>query len=352
MEVGQTNRISGMDGLRGCSILFVLIGHSAGSANLPHFISVALDLIPGSLAVFGVEIFFLISGFIITHILLKKSELNFKDFYIKRAFKILPPLLVYFTFLFFVSIFTSFNLDLKGIIAGLLFIYNLQIFEVSNLCLHHLWSLSIEEQFYFVWPFALILLRKKSLRYASSIIIFVMIVQFASRLTFPNELILSAFRFQYILMGCLLALNYSKIITYLDSHYNLLIYISLSLVILSFLLRLGSTINPFSYEISTIIRSLGLGGLTIISTSNQRNIFYYVFNNRILGWLGLISYSIYIWQQFMFWPEPRYVGEVVNKSVFPLNMFLSILVGAVSYYTIEVNAFKCRSWVLRHHCKK
>lgn len=149
-----------LDGLRGLAILFILAYHNFGFINFFHF---------GWL---GVDLFFVLSGFLITDILLRTvGEKNFlKNFYVRRVLRIFP--LYYACLLLFLVIVPSLfhppelvyyadhQVWLWTYLQNWLF-----VLEDSNnvSTLHHLWSLSVEEQFYLVWPLVVLLLRKPRL---------------------------------------------------------------------------------------------------------------------------------------------------------------------------------------------
>src|SRR5260221_4908735 len=133
-------RIPSLDGLRAISIALVVWCHVGDGRGMYSY---------GS---FGVTIFFVISGFLITHLLAaeeeKRGSVSISDFYRRRAFRILPPAILYL-------------LVTAGLTSGvdvlhcLLFVRNLNPgSEVTS----HYWSLSIEEQFYLIWPAAFVLL--------------------------------------------------------------------------------------------------------------------------------------------------------------------------------------------------
>ena len=140
-------RIPSLDGLRAISILMVVVGHMGKSGHGPR---IFWDVY----AALGVKIFFVISGYLITTILLREHErtntISLRDFYIRRAYRILPAA---FVFMLLMSAIYWQQVRWWNLAAA--------VFYVANLDIHrpwifgHLWSLSIEEQFYLLWPGAL-----------------------------------------------------------------------------------------------------------------------------------------------------------------------------------------------------
>ncbi len=156
-------RIPSLDGLRAISISLVVVGHWA---ELRYHSDVA-----GAFANLGVRIFFIISGYLITTLLLKEhartSTIELREFYVRRAYRILPAAMV-----FMLPVFVIFWRELSWyhMAAAALYLAN---FDFSHpWFLGHLWSLSVEEQFYFLWPGVL----KKWHRHQVAILVGVVVV--------------------------------------------------------------------------------------------------------------------------------------------------------------------------------
>src|SRR5258708_2087737 len=143
------NHIPSLDGLRAISIVFVIVAHSAGTRNAPA----ALDyLLPfGNL---GVKIFFEISGFLITTLLLKElaasGRVSFKGFYWRRVLRIFPAFYAYIAIICAISALGLIHLKPGDLFHAITFTMNYH--HERAWYLNHLWSLSVEEQFYIVWP--------------------------------------------------------------------------------------------------------------------------------------------------------------------------------------------------------
>jgi peptidoglycan/LPS O-acetylase OafA/YrhL len=207
----QSRNIPSLDGLRAISVFMVVAAHMNGvlATNLP-FIPFWVYLVWGSL---GVQTFFVISGFLITHLLLKEltstGTISLKRFYFRRALRIFPPLYAYLAI--------GLALTLAGFFAG-----NVRAFIVAGTylsnylgggseLLEHTWSLSLEEQFYLLWPAALLFFgTKKSMKLA----VWVILLSPASRVVtyylWPSHRALLSGMLHTgldsIMFGCLLAL--------------------------------------------------------------------------------------------------------------------------------------------------
>lgn len=195
-----------LDGLRGIAIAAVVVGHTLQFGSLADATRAFGGL--------GVLLFFVLSGFLITDILFAESAhtgwVNLTAFYTRRALRLLPALLV------FVAIVTVLKLvgqlpkeSWTSVLASLLYVRN--IFGSGD-ALGHLWSLSLEEQFYVTWPLAFALLGVRRLR---TVIVFLLLMAVwravAIRMRLSNPAIGAFYerpwyRYDSILYGCLAAI--------------------------------------------------------------------------------------------------------------------------------------------------
>lgn len=169
-------RVAELDGLRGVAILLVVLWHYVGGAipTIPGTLPAYL-LLPLSLTYTGVNLFFVLSGFLIGGILLdnRESTRYFRTFYIRRFFRIIP--LYYIVLLIVLALFivrtflnpgTSFSLgSLEPFVTYFAFVQNVSMamHGVPTNVLSHTWSLAVEEQFYLTLPLAVWLLPRRGL---------------------------------------------------------------------------------------------------------------------------------------------------------------------------------------------
>jgi peptidoglycan/LPS O-acetylase OafA/YrhL len=159
-------RIPSLDGLRALSIFLVVSLHTLQRYSIDHRVAWGwYALFNGAC---GVEIFFVISGFLITSLLLqeqrKRGAFSLSGFYLRRAFRILPPLYFYIGFVVLLGIGGRITLNRSDIVSSLFFFHNFSR-DATMWPLEHLWSISVEEQFYLIWPFILfICIRHSGLR--------------------------------------------------------------------------------------------------------------------------------------------------------------------------------------------
>ena len=150
-----TERLHSLDGLRAISILLVLVGHVAGTVNSPGF------LLPlHNLGNFGVKIFFVISGFLITLLLLAEisryGRIDMRGFYLRRCFRIFPAFYFFIGFVVLANAGGFLDLHANDVLHAATFTMNYH--HDRAWALNHSWSLAVEEQFYLLWPLLLLLL--------------------------------------------------------------------------------------------------------------------------------------------------------------------------------------------------
>lgn len=164
--MAAAGHIRGFDGLRGLSIILVLLRHLAVEQWLPDVPLIRRlywDLASGEA---GVNIFFALSGFLITRLLLleqrRSGSIDLRKFYVRRFLRLLPPLLV-FLLISSVLLFTDrINIWAPGLLVSFFYLYNFIPSTHFDSELGHTWSLAVEEQFYLFWPFVLGAARRRT----------------------------------------------------------------------------------------------------------------------------------------------------------------------------------------------
>jgi|GEM_PF-5512959 len=146
----EMTRYQALDGVRAVAILFVLLAHVRGSSGAPEYPSWWWHL--GDIGNLGVRIFFVLSGFIITHILLRESarwkRIDIRAFYVRRVFRIIPPLAALMGVVALGMVLGCWQVSMRQFLMTLAFLGN---YTSGCWILSHLWSLAVEEQFYLLW---------------------------------------------------------------------------------------------------------------------------------------------------------------------------------------------------------
>lgn len=219
----SAHRIPSLDGLRGISIFLVLIGHSESTYSHYNRWDNFLLTIWGN-SNLGVLIFFVISGFLITTLLLNEYEktgyIKLSHFYLRRAFRIFPAFYCYLSVIFCLWMIGIIHLNWPIFGASALFLRNYgALFIHSNPSgdwfVGHTWTLAVEEQFYWLWPICLVLLKpNRASLIAALLIATAPILRTAEYFVLPATReqipIMLHTRVDSLMVGCLIALLYKN----------------------------------------------------------------------------------------------------------------------------------------------
>jgi peptidoglycan/LPS O-acetylase OafA/YrhL len=274
--------------LRAVSIITVLISHALPGAHPFWFRLLFLH------ADLGVRVFFVISGFLITTLLLQKESL--KQFYVRRARRILPAFVV---FLIAAALLGAPKADWPYVLT-----WTVNFDPHPAWMIGHLWSLSVEEQFYILWPLAIAFTGKRTWTVIAVIAVF----------AFPLKAINPALHYAFpvvcgpIALGCLLALYPVRV------RVPAWIFVPVIMVL-------------DAYDVRFVVNILvALCVARVVAAPPA------ALNWGPLMWLGKISYSLYLFQQLFL---DSISGKPAIPLPFPLNIAAPVAVAAASYYFIE-----------------
>lgn len=282
-----------IQGLRALAVLLVFIFHLNPSWLAGGFV--------------GVDIFFVISGFLVSSIILHKKEkgtFGFVDFYIGRIKRIVPVFLLLLIFVGIIGLWVYLSGDIQGLRKNM---FHAAIFNSNNYLasldnyfgassqenpLLHTWTLSIEMQFYFLLPLFLILINKKYIVPISTIIIIILFgYSFYNSAYLNNQ---SAMYFSLIaripefLIGTVFAVKANEIKKLIGSKQNIIAIISLIGIIVCGVLYTEHINFPGLWVILPCI----FAGIILVTTESKVSA---LFSNKILVHIGELSYSIYLW---------------------------------------------------------
>lgn len=314
-------RIPSLDGLRAISITLVVLSHLARSGH------VALDG-AGTYGALGVHIFFVLSGYLITGLLLKEhdrtSEISLKDFYVRRAFRLFPAAFVFLAVV--IAIYWR-QMSVYHVLAAVFYVANMDLSRPW--IFGHLWSLSIEEQFYLLWPFAV----KRWFRHRTAILIGVFffaplfrtaLYAFKAHNGLINSLPVHA---DELAIGCLLAIfapRLPRIPGYVASGMTLLVILS------PWFPANTPTRTLFMLFIFRPLVHVAIAGTVL----HVIQVPYRALNWAPIAWLGKISYSIYLWQELF----------CINNAL-PYGYWLllpTLAAACLSYYLVEQPMLRLR----------
>lgn len=322
-----------IDGLRAIAVLAVIFFH----ANIPGF----------SGGYVGVDIFFVISGFLITSIILKDIESgNFSiwRFYERRIRRIFPPL---FLVIIFSLVTGGFVFDTKtfqdlgaSITAATLFISNIYFWHDTGgyfaapsiqKPLLHTWSLAVEEQFYILFPLLIIWIKRSFNKKYTPILLGITFISFVISIYGvythqPATFYLVPTRAWELLAGSILALN---VLPPLKSDYqrNIFSLLGLVLIFISVKLYTETTLFPAYNAVApvlgaTLIIYSGINGISSVSK---------IISLRPLVYTGLISYSLYLWH----WPLLVFFKYIIFRDFTIYDAILIIFITfAVSSFSL------------------
>jgi peptidoglycan/LPS O-acetylase OafA/YrhL len=308
-------RIPTLDGWRGIAILLVLISHGAiglrGVFHLPHDESIGQH---------GVALFFVLSGFLITSLLLREQEegaMDLRRFYLRRFFRLMPCAWLFLALVAMLALEKyGWPVTAKELLASIFFFRN----YVDTAGIHpitgHFWSLSIEEQFYLVWPSILLFAGARRARWISlagacSVAIF----RYFCWAQLSTQTLQASFATQYradaLLIGCAAALWLPVIKP------RLRIW-----MIYPALVALAACVAHYQRMIP-LLESSVVASLLLLTSSfaNAKGAAW--LDWKPLRILGKYSYSIYIWQQLFLFVVRSWSDLWIELLLLPACAFVS-----------------------------
>jgi peptidoglycan/LPS O-acetylase OafA/YrhL len=341
--------IKGLDTIRAMAIGIVIIQHWG-----PYGYG---KIIPeGS---FGVDVFFVLSGYLITRILLASryecAESNLsqliKSFYIRRALRIFP---IYFLYVLVIYLLND-EYARKNLVYFLTYTTNFLVLRDGKFAISPTWSLSVEEQFYLVWPWIIIFMPRKYLLGAILSAIGIGIIS-----TWGFQKIYGDYGV-FLLLPCVIAFGTGALFAYVSlfNRYkkvvsNTFIALLPVSIILLFVHQFGHHLLLIRAVNSVIAVSL----IIYVTRQNYNPVSRLFFNNSFLAYIGKISYGIYLYHQ----PIPRYYYIAINylnsrihfndrlyrfltvpPSQYFIQMTVMLILAALSYRYIESAFLKLKN---------
>ncbi|MDB6110112.1 MAG: Acyltransferase 3 [Pedosphaera sp.] len=326
-----------LDGLRGVAVAVVVVSHA--------------DIIRRVFGAIAVDVFFVLSGFLITCLLVKEwdktNSISFKNFYIRRALRLLPALIV------LLVVFISYKYVTAPAPQAVACAYEAlrALFYVTNWSivyyyghtdyLGHTWSLSVEEQFYLLWPVILLVLLPRISR--SALFCWLALGAFLSCLGRTLLYIganASAYRLLYstdtradaLLLGCMLGLGLTSDLLPKDTRgTGILNYVSL--VSAAGLVSLGFLPEFPMYYLGWGLTSVFAVMIIMDLVTTRQGVLRSILELPFLGYLGRISYGLYLWHNPIFRAiQDQHWPWWINAAV-----GIPVTTGATlaSYYLVE-----------------
>lgn len=339
-----------LDGLRALAIIAVMLFHFCSK-----------PLVPGG-GIVGVDLFFVLSGFLITTLLLQEwarsGDISLKRFYQRRVLRLAPALILFIAV--YVSITMAFrsheftgqpSLTLVLVNIAAIATYTLNWVWASGggtiLGVSHLWSLSIEEQFYMIWPAALLVLLRLKLPALSVMSVTVVVICVSALLPLlidapRNRFYFGTdFRLQTLLFGALLAQLYVSGVLQATLTKLLVYRVALAgaLLFLVATTLLATNRVAFLFDGGHTAVAISSGILIVGCMFQQRTLLTGILSHPMLVYIGQRSYALYIWHLAI----GSWLRAVDPMPQVAIAFLLSFLAAELSYRLVEAPALRLKS---------
>jgi peptidoglycan/LPS O-acetylase OafA/YrhL len=337
----RADRIRSLDGLRAISIVLVLFSHLAGTRGFPVSEAAGNVFAFGQL---GVHVFFVISGFLITKLLLDElgstGEISIRRFYLRRTLRIFPAYYAFIAVLALLQLSGRLTLGDGDIARTLTYTTN---YDTSrSWFVGHTWSLSVEEQFYLLWPAVFVLAgSRRAFVLAAVVVVLGPVIRIGEWELMRSSADGIGHRFETvadaIAIGCVLA----GVRGWLHEYHPYMRGLASPLFVLVPLAVLGANLmhdRPRVYFGAALtIMNVGVALCVDWCVTFPAGRVGRVLNLRPLVVVGLMSYSLYLWQQLFL----NRSSQALIAS-FPLNLALAVAAALASYYLIERPGLRLR----------
>lgn len=326
-----------LDGVRALSVIAVVAFHTLYR--------------PLTGAMIGVDVFFVLSGFLITTILRGEMQgsgaLDLKRFYVRRASRLMPPLVLCMaaTYVGYVLLVPETRIGLD-VVLSLLYVsdYGISFWGVPE-HIRHTWSLSVEEHFYLIWPAFLITTRKLSDRALLQVLLVMFAVATIWRVAdclIWDDWVRTYYRFDTrlsgMILGAVLAVGQWKVSEHAAAKMGGIALYLLALMVVA----LRWKAMP-SLMIGTLAAELAAAALIIALTSGHETSVSKMLSRPWLVYLGVLSYSIYLWH----YGFAYVLRDAINPVwAFVISLGASVVISAISHKYVEK---PIKAWVNRNH---
>lgn len=344
--------IPSLDGLRALSIVIVILSHTKTLLPPPIVNSGLFRYTIGG-GLHGVQVFYVISGYLITTLLLREfnrsSDISLRRFYARRCLRIFPPFYAYLAVLAILWIAGSVPEDAPSFFAAATYTI-VYLPNPLGPAVQHAWSLSIEEQFYLLWP-ALLLWSQRQRKALHLGLLILAIMPCERILLFFLEshdamhlmrTLVNTGSIDTLIVGCLLALlrddpRWQRFHRRFLNVWTAGVLLAVAFVVVPYAgAKLTHSLTGYlAIAFGTSITALSLGGILVYVVENPHSLAGSFLNLGLLRHIGVISYSLYLWQQFFAYNKTFSAG--------PYAYLLMLLAAECSFWLIEKPALRLRA---------
>ncbi|MBX7171537.1 MAG: acyltransferase [Pyrinomonadaceae bacterium] len=330
------SHLPALDGLRFVAVFLVIFYHF-GFENVP--------------GAHGVMLFFVLSGFLITWLLLKENEktgtISLKGFFKRRVLRIFPAFYVYALIIILLLLATKKEVPWMHALSACFYFSNYYSTfhpELNNI-FSHTWSLAIEEQFYLIFPF-FFLLFCRNLKQLAVVIAGIIGAAWIWRavlvfgLNVSGGYIYSAFetRIDHLLVGCLLAIvlrrNWFEKFWQIVLHNPFIPFMTIAILAVSVYFSLTNIV--YKSVVGFAVEPVLMAGFIVQSITFSAQGVWKNLESKPLKFLGTLSYSLYLWQQVTTSAIPTRFADFPVFVQLIATVLVTITVAAISYYLIEM----------------
>jgi len=345
-------RILGLDGIRAMAALMVVVTHLHIFIAWDESESPFYGLVWG---VNGVKIFFILSGFLITHLLLVENEkygkIKLKLFLIRRSLRIFPLFYLFIFAVIVIGIFFETKTSWFQIFISSIYGFNFMPRSGNNDTLGHTWSLAVEEHFYLIWPTLLILIIKKRKSFNRLLLVtgvIYLVLEFFNYYLHNYTSLNDDYNIagwttgsaRFLLAGC-----FGGILIHTRKWKEVCGTRNLNIALFTIFI-LGYFVDFWFHNDSPIIsrnlRTAGILSGILIIVNNQDWMIVKILEMAPIRYLGQVSYGIYVWQGFYLGTGPgRDIGQNWPPDAY-IGLILLIITVPLSYHLFEVKFLKMK----------
>jgi peptidoglycan/LPS O-acetylase OafA/YrhL len=331
--VNSSSRIPSLDGLRGVAVSLVLLAHSIHALGLPvtPLLRVLIDL-----ATVGVLFFFVLSGFLITWLLVQERQrtgrIALGHFYMRRSLRILPPAYLFIAAVAAASALGRVVLQPGDLVHALTFTVNFH--QGRAWALGNLWSLGVEEQFYLIWPLVLAGLGMRRAGWlALGTVAAVPLLRLVAWECIPGLRAGIDEHFEFVCdglaTGCVVGLLVARYgARALSNATPRSCFVLAPVIVLACTLLSHRAI--FSLLMGSTLTNISIAVMILWCMTHADSLLGRLLNSRVGLFAGAISYPLYLWQQIFLDP-----ATVPRPSAVPLAILLAVAAATASYFLLE-----------------